>query len=122
MRLNEISTDKALDLLCELTLPLTTIATDKELIEAIYKRTVVAKETTQSEKNIIGTMQVAKNLKVIIPKLLKTHKNEVYEVLAIINEKDVEEIKKQSLIETIKEVKELLQDEELKSFFTSMLS
>jgi len=122
MKLNEISTDKALDILCNLALPITTIAEDKELIKAIYKRTIVTKETSQEDKKVLGTMQVAKNCKTLIPGLFKTHRNEVYEILSIINEKDVEEIKKQNAVETFNQLKELLQDKELTSFFSSQLN
>lgn len=122
MKLNEIDTDKALDVLCDLTVPLTKIAEDKELIKAVYKRTLIDEKTSQEEKKILGTVQVAKNLKVIVPKLLKAHRQEVYEVLSIVNEKDINEIKKQSLVETVKQIKELVKDEELTSFFQSLLS
>jgi len=122
MKLNEISTDKSLDILCELSIPLTTIAEDKELIKAIYEKTKVTEKTSQEDKKILGTIQVAKNLKIIVPKLLKSYRNEVYEILSIINEKDIEEIKKQNIAITIKQFKDMLQDEELKGFFTSTLN
>lgn len=122
MKLNEISTDKSLDILCELSVPLTTIAEDKELIKTIYQRTKVTEETSEEDKKILGTVQVAKNLKTIIPKLLKSYRQEIYEILSILNEKDVKEIKKQNIALTIKQFKDLLQDEELNGFFTSLLN
>jgi len=122
MKLNEISTDKALDILCELTLPLTKIAEDKELIKAVYKRTIVDEKTSKEDKKIIGTIQVAKNLKTIVPKIFKAHRSEMYEILSIVNEEEIEVIKKQNVIETIKQIKELVKDEELTSFFQSLLS
>jgi len=122
MKLNEISTDKSLDILCELSIPLTTIAQDKELVKAIYRRTKVTEKTSEEDKKVLGTIQVAKNLKIIIPKLLNSYRNEVYEIISIINEKNIEEIKKQNIAITIKQIKDIIQDEELISFFTSILN
>ena len=122
MKLNEISTDRALDILCDLTVPITTIAEDKELMKAMLERTTVDNEISKDERKVLGLMQVAKNAKVLVPKLLKEHRQEVYEILSIVNEKDIEEIRSQSPIMTISQIKELLQDEELTSFFSSQVN
>jgi len=122
MRLKDISTDRALDILCDLTAPVTTIAEDKELIETMLARTTVDDKISKDERKVLGLMQVAKNAKVLVPKLLKEHRSKIYEILSIINEKSTEEIRSQSPIMTINQVKDLLQDEELTSFFTSQVN
>jgi len=121
MRLRDINNDKAMDILCDLTVPLATIGEDKELIKAMLKRITVGDKTSEEEKKALGFMQTVKNCKVLIPKLLKEHRSEVYEILSIINEKDIEEIRKQNPIMTINQIKELFQDEELISFFSSQV-
>lgn len=119
MKLKEMSTDKTLDVLCDLVQPVSEIMEDKKLVEAFFKKATVDEKAKGSERKAIGLMQVAKNFKVFVPSLLKKHRNSVYEILSIVNEKPIDEIKKQSPIETINQIKELAQDEDLISFFSS---
>ena len=44
------------------------------------------------------------------------HKENIYNVLAIVNDKTVEEIRKQNPVQTIKQLKELWSDKELLNF------
>lgn len=53
----------------------------------------------------------------LIMVLLKNYKNEVFDILSIICDKTVDEIKAQSIGATINSIKVLLQDEDFKSFF-----
>lgn len=53
----------------------------------------------------------------VLPVFLKDYKKEVFELLAIICDKTVEEVEEQSFGTTVKVVKELLADDDFKSFF-----
>jgi hypothetical protein len=53
----------------------------------------------------------------LLPVFLKDYKKEVYELLAIICDKSVEEVEEQSFGQTVKTIKELLADDDFKSFF-----
>lgn len=55
----------------------------------------------------------------ILPTAIKNYKQELYGILAILCDKTVEEVSEQSLGETIKVIKELLSDDDFKSFFIS---
>lgn len=122
MKLSEISSNKMMDVLCDLVVPIATIAEDRQILEAFFERVTVDEGMSYKERKVLGIMQVAQNFKIIIPGLLRNHRNDVYEILSIINEKEIEEIKNQSPIETVKQVKELLEDEEFTSFFSSQLN
>jgi len=120
MKFKEMSTDQALNVMCELVEPLTTIGSDKQLISAYYERTIVDKETTQKERSILGTIQVVKNCKTLIPKLLKDYRTEVYQVLSIINERPIEEIRNQPVITTMSQIKGLMEDSEFVDFSSQL--
>jgi len=53
----------------------------------------------------------------ILPVFLKDYKKEVYELLAIVCDKTVKEVEEQSFGQTVKTVKELIEDDDFKSFF-----
>lgn len=53
-----------------------------------------------------------------LPYVFKNYGDDVYSLLALWNEKDVEEVKEQSFSKTIAEVKEILNDEDFRSFFS----
>lgn len=54
----------------------------------------------------------------ILPLLVKKFKNEVFEILSIIEEKNIEEIKAQPFGNTFSQLKDLFKDEDFKSFFS----
>lgn len=54
-----------------------------------------------------------------LPHVFKNYREDVYALLAAWNEKGVEEVKAQSFAKTIAEVKEILNDEDFRSFFSS---
>lgn len=55
----------------------------------------------------------------ILPILLKNYREEIYKILAIWGDKTVEEVKAQSVSVTISEVKALINDEDVRAFFSS---
>lgn len=113
MKLSELSTDKALDVLCELTPYIDRIANDQEVVGTIGK--VVKPD---SELNRYGSfMLIMGRLSEFVPLLLKTHRSDVYGILSVLNEKNVEEIAAQSIKDTIQQVREAFQDEDLMAFF-----
>ena len=61
----------------------------------------------------------AQKITAIIPLLLKTHRSDIYAILSIVGEKSVEEIAVQNIMTTMWQMKELLNDKEMVSFFKS---
>ena len=115
MKLSELSTDRALDTLCELTPYLSNIASDATVVSAVGK--VVE---NNKELNTYGyALLLAERMGEITPVLLKTHRPDVYGILSVLNEKSTEEIAAQSVKETLRQIREAFQDTEFLSFFKS---
>lgn len=51
------------------------------------------------------------------PVLLKNHRRDVYTILSVVNERPVEEISAQPLMNTVRQVREMLRDSDLLAFF-----
>lgn len=114
MKLSELSTDKALDVMCELTPPVHSITQDEEV------KQIVGKAEQSAKLNKYGIyMMVANRVIELIPLLLKSHRSDVYKILSIMNERPMEEIAAQKLMETMQQVRDLFSDEEFAAFFKS---
>lgn len=114
MKLSELSTDEALDVLCEITPFVSNIVTDDSVMETVGK--AVKKEgMTKAGVMLLGLEKFNK----IVPILLKTHRPDVYGILSIVNGVDVGIISKQNIMKTATQIREIFQDEELISFFKS---
>lgn len=115
MKLSELSTDKALDVLCELTPYVSNIASDDAVVGAVGK--IV---DTSEDLNLYGKgLLLVERMGEIITVLLKTHRPDVYGILSVVSERPVAEIAAQKITDTIQQVRELSQDTELLSFFRS---
>ena len=55
----------------------------------------------------------------VLPILVKHYKEDAYAILSIWTEKPIDEIKEQSLGVTIKEMKAIFEDEDIRAFFSS---
>ena len=101
-------------MLCELTPYIVNIVSDKEIMDAVGK--AVDKNTiTQVGIMLLGAQKIT----AVIPLLLKTHRPDIYSILSIVGEKSVEEVAAQNIMATMWQMKELLNDKELVSFFKS---
>ena len=115
MRLSELSTDRATDLLCEIVPYISNICTDDELLAEIKKKIDPNSVANRAEMLLLGVEKVNK----IVPILLKTHKGDVFSILGALNEKTPEEIGKQSIITTMMQIRDIAKDRELVAFFTT---
>jgi len=114
MRLSQLGTDKALDVLCEITPYVVNITSDEKMLEP-FSSVIDSKNTVRIKQFVM----VMERYSTAIPILLKTHRPDIYGILSILNEKPVKEIAAQKLIDTMKQTKELFEDEELMDFFKS---
>lgn len=78
----------------------------------------------RADENLIKDLKENQNNKAyivfkFIPKLLQKNPNALYSILGEFSDKTAEEVAKQGIMVTINEIKELLQDEDIKGFFTS---
>lgn len=115
MKLSQLSTDRALDLLCEIATPVTNIMTDEELIKELKSAVDFEKANTMAEKITLITGKLTK----ILPLILKKRKADLYSILASLNEKTIEEIGSQNVIKTMLQIKDIAKDKELLDFFKS---
>lgn len=118
MKLSELSTDRALDILCELTPSVASIMEDEEILSALDNITSTDKPD-DSEKSHLDGIKMMGGMVKIAPVLLKTHRPEVYNILSVMNEQPVAGIAAQPIKDTIQQVRELFQDNDLLSFFKS---
>ena len=117
MRLSQLTTDRAADVLCELTPYVANIVSDEDLL-AELKKAVDAKDIQNKAQYLaIGAEKITK----ILPILLKKRKNDVFGILAVINEKSINEIAKQNILVTLKQAKTAFKDKELIDFFKSCM-
>ena len=117
MRLSQLTTDRAADVLCELTPYVANIVSDEDLL-AELKKAVDAKDIQNKAQYLaIGAEKITK----ILPILLKKRKNDVFGLLAVINERTVDEIAKQNILVTLKQAKTAFKDKELIDFFKSCM-
>ena len=117
MRLSELSTDRATDVLCELTPYIANIVSDEELLEELKKAVDRKDIVNKAQWLAVGAEKITK----IIPILLKKRKEDVFGILAVMNEKTVEQIAKQNILVTLKQAKTAFKDKELIDFFKSCM-
>lgn len=115
MKISQLSTDGAMDLLCEIATPVTNIMTDEELIKELKSAVDFEKANTMAEKITLITGKFTK----ILPLILKKRKADLFSILASLNEKTIEEIGSQNVIKTMSQIKDIAKDKELLDFFKS---
>lgn len=115
MKISQLSTDRVMDLLCEIATPVTNIMTDEELIKELKSAVDFEKANTMAEKIALITGKFTK----ILPLILKKRKADLFSILASLNEKTIEEIGSQNVIKTMSQIKDIAKDKELLDFFKS---
>lgn len=111
MKISQMTTDQAADALIRIAEPASNIMHDKNVFDMLEK---LAKGNDDSPIKFI-----ADNLPMVVTVLLKGHRNDVYEIVAALSEKAVEEVGKQNIKVTILDIKESF-DKELFDFFGSL--
>lgn len=114
MKLSQLSTDKAADILCELTPYINNIVSDDELMSEL-KTSTGGVGMTRAQLIVCGVERINK----IVPILLKKKRADVYGILSTLSEKSVEEIAKQKFVKTVGQLVEVVKDKELLDFFVS---
>lgn len=116
LKISEMTTEKATDVICEIVPFIEEIVSDDEFINTVKEKIDVTKDTNKFE---LYTFMLEKITKVI-PIMLKKKRNAVYGILAAFNEKSIDEIAKQNIIITISQINTLVKDKELTELFTSL--
>ena len=119
MKISELTTDRAADVLCEVSIYALNILSDKELIASLRMQLEGTDgDRTKAEMIAIASEKVAE----LIPLLLKKHKDDVFGIVAAVNGLTLEQVRQQKIIKTMNAIKEMAQDKDLIDFFKSCVS
>lgn len=101
MKLSEIKGERTLKVIADLLEPIGNIVNDKKALESLQN----------AEKVPIIT---------ILPELIRTHEDDVYNMLAILDGVSIEEYKENtSMVKIIKDFTDIVKDEDIRELFTS---
>lgn len=115
MKLSQMTTDKATDVLCEIAPYAMNIMTDEDLMNELKAAINFDEANTMAEKIAVSVGKISK----ILPILLKKRKNDIFGILGALNDKSIDEIAKQNVIKTMSQIKDISKDKELLDFFKS---
>lgn len=115
-KLSQRGTDEAFEALLIMTEPASAILQDEEIWKALEGRVKQGAKASFAELAVNGAAIFANLAQVA----LKKHRENVYKILSVMTEKTVDEIKAQPLSTTMAEILECKNDEDLRSFFTSL--
>lgn len=119
MKISELTTERAADVLCEVSIYVLNILSDKELIASLRMQLDGTDgDRTKAEMIAIASEKVAE----LIPLLLKKHKHDVFGIVAAVNGLTLEQVRQQKIIKTMSAIKEMAQDKDLIDFFKSCVS
>jgi len=113
MKLSEMSTDQAADVMIQVAPDIELLVNDEGLAKVLKDRVTTKDPKKASKIGGIFLLQVATYL-------LKNHRGSTWNILGALNQKQPEEIGKQLLAETVKQITEVLTDREFMSFFQSL--
>lgn len=114
MKLSELTTEQAADVLCELTPYIANITGDKALLDELGKK-FDGKGKSVAELYAYGAQKYA----MLVPVLLKDHRADVFGILAGLNGTTTESVAKQNILTTILQIRTVFKDKELLDFFES---
>lgn len=111
-KLSDLGTDECLDVLCTIAPSIQAIVEDKDIMTALGKA-IDKKGLTKAGV----LMTAASKLVGAVPLLFKAHREDVYNILSSVGGVTVEEVKTQNMLDTMQQLKEILQDKPLLDFF-----
>lgn len=115
MKLSTVSTDEALNILCELTPYIANISSDEELLKELKTAINTSECATRAEMLALGVQKFTK----IVPIILQKRKADIHGIIGVINGKTPEEIANQNFLITAKQIRDIVKDKELLDFFKS---
>lgn len=111
-KLSDLGTDECLDVLCTIAPSIQAIVEDKDIMTALGKA-IDKKGLTKAGV----LMTAASKLVGAVPLLFKAHRDDVYNILSSVGGVTVEEVKAQNMLDTMQQLREILQDKPLLDFF-----
>lgn len=119
-KISQLTTDEALDVFCELTPHINEIVSDDELLSEIKRKLDKNGDSklTRGELLLFGVEKINK----IIPIVLKKKRDALLGIIAAMTDSELEDIKKQNIIITLAQVRDLAKDKDLMDFVRSCLN
>lgn len=111
-KLSDLGTDECLDVLCTIAPSIQAIVEDKDIMTALGKA-IDKKGLTKAGV----LMTAASKLVGAVPLLFKAHREDVYNILSSVGGVTVEDVKAQNMMDTMQQLREILQDKPLLDFF-----
>lgn len=115
MKLSELDTSRAADVLCEAGAYALNILTDEELAAELKSKIDSSGELSLLELYIFGAQKIS----TLLPIILKKHRDDVFGILAAVNGCAIKDIAHQNIMTTMQQVKELVSDKDMIDFFKS---
>ena len=107
MKLSELKGERAVEVIADLIAPITNIAIDQQNLQLFRAE----KREGETDRDM-----ALRDFKEKIPKLLKTHKQDVLEIICAINEKNPEDM---SIVDIIHDLLQLANDRDFLNLFLS---
>lgn len=115
MKLSDLDTSRAADVLCEAGAYALNILTDEELAAELKNKIDDPGEMSLIELYIFGVQKIS----TLLPVIMKKHRDDVFGILAAVNGCDVNYIASQNIMVTMQMVKDLVSDKDMIDFFKS---
>lgn len=115
MKLSELDTSRAADVLCEAGAYALNILTDEELATELKSKIDSSAELSRLELYTFGVQKIS----MLLPIILKKHRDDVFGILAAVNGCAVKDIASQNIMVTMQQIKELASDKDMIDFFKS---
>lgn len=116
MRISELTNDEGLDALCEMTPYLGRILEDNALIAELRKKMRLEDDASRAEIYAAFVDKLTK----LVPVVLKTHRGDVYGIVAAINGIPVETVATQNFLQTMSDIYAIVTDKAFKDFLKSL--
>lgn len=111
-KLSDLGTDECMDVLCEIAPSIQEIVDDKDIMNAL------GKAIDKNGLTAAGVLMAATSKLVgAVPMLFKTHREDVYNIISSVGGVTVEDVKAQNMLDTMRQMKEILRDKPLLDFF-----
>lgn len=124
MKLSNISNDKIIDIALEIIPIYEELKEDKKLIEIWENNSEITENMTEEEKDKMLYDIGSKRIKNTFMHIATNHRDKAFTILALLQGKDLDEVKSESFVKTLKEFMELSKDDEFKEiirFFTLLM-
>lgn len=115
MKLSELDTSRAADVLCEAGAYALNILTDEELAAELKIKLDSSDKLSRLELYVLGVQRIS----ALLPIVLKKHRDDVFGILAVVNGCTADDVARQNIMVTMQQVKELVSDKDMIDFFKS---